>query len=270
MIHCRFFLSAIFFSVAFTSVSLKDGYDSLQWGKRLVGKLLTTIAQASPLDCAEECLVRPGCLSFNYKRAAIFCELNYENDTRSNTRLKDGDGWIYGQKEHWPIEITEECKNIKCALNQKCIRNSYLSTRCELAHCNTGWICKDKGNCYRRISTPLMTQEAAMKSCRICDSYLVEINDTEESDWLTENVLKNVSCVNMYECTTWTGGNDKEREGSYIWEYSRSPIKNLKWSRGNPDAVYPDKDCVDMFYFGEFNDRPCNHKNGFMCERDGN
>ena len=52
---------------------------------------------------AEECLVRPGCLSFNYRRAAIFCELNYENDSSTDTDLKNEDGWIFGRRESWPM-----------------------------------------------------------------------------------------------------------------------------------------------------------------------
>ncbi|XP_062609274.1 uncharacterized protein LOC134271024, partial [Saccostrea cucullata] len=250
MLHSRFFLNAIFFSLVLTDGSLKTGYDNLQWGKRLLGRLLTIIAQVSPLDCAEECLIRSECLSFNYRRAEKFCELNYESGEGSNAKLSDEEGWIFSRRESWPMEISEACKNIRCAFNQKCIKNSYVSTECKLAHCHpvdlqlpqnvqnfssekalnlgskhsltcvdgynpsgdetveclrngtwsdvnitchecvTGWICNnDKGTCYRRIGSPL-TQEAAMRSCRICDSYLVEVNDDEENRWITENVLK--------------------------------------------------------------------------------
>ncbi|XP_062618796.1 uncharacterized protein LOC134280409 [Saccostrea cucullata] len=116
--------------------TLKDAYDSLQWGKRLVGRLLTTIVQVSPLDCAEECLVRPGCLSFNYRRAALFCELNYENDSGTDTNLKNEDGWIFGRRESWPMELTEECQHKRCGINEKCVIKHLHNTVCEVAFCH--------------------------------------------------------------------------------------------------------------------------------------
>ncbi|XP_061186888.1 sushi, von Willebrand factor type A, EGF and pentraxin domain-containing protein 1-like [Saccostrea echinata] len=116
--------------------SLKHAYESLQWGKRFVGRLLTNIVQVSPLDCAEECLVRSGCLSFNYRRAALFCELNYENGTSSDTRLTNEDGWIFGRRDSWPMEITEECQNKRCQINEKCILKALHIADCEIAHCH--------------------------------------------------------------------------------------------------------------------------------------
>ncbi|XP_061192334.1 uncharacterized protein LOC133200570 [Saccostrea echinata] len=128
-----YWLVVVFYSLAMASKSLKEGYDNLQWGKRLLGSLLTTIAQVSPLDCAEECLVRPGCLSFNYRRAAIFCELNYENDSSSDTNLTEENGWIFSLRENWPMELTGLCKEPTCSLNEKCERKAFGEFNCTIA-----------------------------------------------------------------------------------------------------------------------------------------
>ncbi|XP_062611709.1 pulmonary surfactant-associated protein A2-like [Saccostrea cucullata] len=101
------------------------------------------------------------------------------------------------------------------------------------------------------------------KSCQ-----LVEVNDAEENDWITKNVLTNVSCEDRYDCTIWTGANDRENESYFVWEYSKSPVGDLRWSYGNPNGGQ-ERNCVDMFYDGEFNDRPCYYKNAYMCEWDG-
>ncbi|XP_061175953.1 uncharacterized protein LOC133184895 [Saccostrea echinata] len=101
-----------------------------------MGRLLTTLAQISPLDCAEECLIRPGCLSFNYRRSAIFCELNYENGSRSDANMTSEDGWIFSLRETWPLELTGTCQHSNCDLNEKCKSGSFGSFKCELAQCH--------------------------------------------------------------------------------------------------------------------------------------
>ncbi|XP_062576007.1 fibroleukin-like [Saccostrea cucullata] len=130
----NYFLLVILLSLA--NASLKNGYDNLKWGKRLIGKLLTTIAQASVLDCVEECLTRPGCWSFNYRRAAIFCELNYESHKTLHTNLTEQEGWIFSRKETWPLKLIGSCEHSNCEVNEKCKRESFTSHKCALAHCH--------------------------------------------------------------------------------------------------------------------------------------
>lgn len=96
-------LIALLLSVCEGMLTLKEGYGNLQWNRRLEGRLLTITPRVSPLDCAEECTIRTGCLSFNYLRSAIFCELNYATDLIEDEVLTDSEGWIYGRREHWSI-----------------------------------------------------------------------------------------------------------------------------------------------------------------------
>ena len=72
----------------------------------------------------------------------------------------------------------------------------------------------------------------------------------------------------IYQCTTWTGANDKQTEGVFLWENSGEMVTYTNWAPGNPDALEM-ADCVDLFYTGEWNDRPCGYRNGFICEKDG-
>lgn len=111
-------LIALLLCVCEGMLTLKEGYDNLQWNKRLEGRFLTIIPRVSPLDCAEECIVRTGCLSFNYLRSAIFCELNYASDLIEDEVLTYSVGWIYGRREHWSMvsAFTNWTRNIDTTL----------------------------------------------------------------------------------------------------------------------------------------------------------
>lgn len=77
-------------------------------------------------------------------------------------------------------------------------------------------------------------------------------------------------CTDKYGCTTWTGGNDIQTEGNFIWETSNTPFDYTNWDYKNTDNHYDlnkPVDCVDMFYDGQWNDRPCNFQASFICER---
>lgn len=59
------------------------------------------ILRVSFLDCVEECIVRIGCLFFNYLWLVIFCELNYVSDFIEDEVFIDLVGWVYGRREYW-------------------------------------------------------------------------------------------------------------------------------------------------------------------------
>lgn len=67
-------------------------------------------------------------------------------------------------------------------------------------------------------------------------------------------------------CTAWTGGNDLDIEGKYVWDNSNTSFVFTNWYKfvpSNGDI----RDCIDIFKNGEWNDRPCSHLNHFICEK---
>lgn len=67
-------------------------------------------------------------------------------------------------------------------------------------------------------------------------------------------------------CTAWTGGNDLDIEGKYVWDKSNTSFVFTNWYKfvpSNGDI----RDCIDIFKNGEWNDRPCSHLNHFICEK---
>ncbi|XP_062566842.1 perlucin-like protein [Saccostrea cucullata] len=130
--------------------------------------------------------------------------------------------------------------------------------------CDPGWK-YFRGHCYIRVEG-LFNQPTAQAACNAEGAYLTEITDAEENQFILENILNTVSCSNIYDCTTWIGGNDKATNGVYIWETSGLPVTYTNWIPGNPNNEVI-KDCMDIFYTGLWNDRPCTRQEGYICEK---
>lgn len=72
-------------------------------------------------------------------------------------------------------------------------------------------------------------------------------------------------------CTSWTGGNDLNAEGEYVWDPSNTTMVFTNWHTNKPSLTYPSlattRDCIDILRNGKWNDRPCLHLNSFICEK---
>lgn len=69
-------------------------------------------------------------------------------------------------------------------------------------------------------------------------------------------------------CSAWTGGNDIDTEGQFVWDHSNTTIGFYNWSPNNPTKLYLNiQDCIDIYRNGEWNDRHCSHFNPFICEK---
>lgn len=72
-------------------------------------------------------------------------------------------------------------------------------------------------------------------------------------------------------CTAWTGLNDLDIEGQYMWDHSNTPVVFANWHTNEPslrNSSYAlTRDCIDMFRNGKWNDRPCSYYNQFICKK---
>lgn len=72
-------------------------------------------------------------------------------------------------------------------------------------------------------------------------------------------------------CTAWTGGNDLNVEGEYVWDHSNTTMVFTNWHTNEPSLTSPSlattRDCIDILRNGKWNDRPCLHLNSFICEK---
>lgn len=96
--------------------------------------------------------------------------------------------------------------------------------------------------------------------------------------WWIHNINNKHCCIvdncptQLYRgCTAWTGLNDLDTEGQYVWDHSNTSVFFTNWHRIEPSLYNPPdahtRDCVDMYRTGEWNDRPCSYENPFICEK---
>ncbi|GFO22465.1 C-type lectin domain family 3 member a [Plakobranchus ocellatus] len=108
--------------------------------------------------------------------------------------------------------------------------------------------------------------EAANQECKSSGGYLVELDDLEEYRNLLWYFLERVPRADTF----WTGGNDIDIEGEFIYYNSRKPVPNVDswWMRGQPDNAGDSEDCLEIrkSYDGLINDWICGRTGKFVCE----
>ena len=84
-------------------------------------------------------------------------------------------------------------------------------------------------------------------------------------------ISENCGSYVFYDCTAWTGLNDIDIEGTYIWDHSNASLTFTNWYPKEPSLSKPElalsRDCIDILRGGGWNDRPCNHLNWVICEK---
>lgn len=82
---------------------------------------------------------------------------------------------------------------------------------------------------------------------------------------------ENCSTNIFNECTAWTGGNDINLEGKYVWDHPITSMIFTNWYRNEPSLADPSKastrDCIDILRNVKWNDIPCLYFNSFICEK---
>nr|XP_022308312.1 aggrecan core protein-like [Crassostrea virginica] len=194
--------------------------------------------------------------------SAVYCGLPVVNE-RIESYTKEGDAIGINRAMH--VKCSKQHVQLGSG-KLVCLSNG--SWVYDITCCDEGWK-EYRNHCYFRNNTKL-NQTDATNACRLLGAYLVEIDDAEENIWINKTLLKDVSCRYLYSCTTWTGANDTQTEGEFVWGNSGAKVNYTNWSPGNPHDDSPNtliKDCVDLFYNGTWNDRPCHYQAAFICER---
>lgn len=89
---------------------------------------------------------------------------------------------------------------------------------------------------------------------------------------ITCHVISENCPTNIFDCTAWIGLNDREVEGTFIWDHSNAALNFTNWYPGEPSMgslnEAKGKDCVDILRGGLWNDRFCSFLNWAICEKD--
>ncbi|XP_016956429.1 C-type lectin 37Db [Drosophila biarmipes] len=103
----------------------------------------------------------------------------------------------------------------------------------------------------------------AASTCRQLGGYLAAMKDEEEA----KAIIARLTPFKYY----YMGINDHEKRRSFVSLASGKPAF-LKWSKGEPDYVYHDQNCVSILNFNPDDEglmvAPCSNKYTFICQKD--
>lgn len=68
----------------------------------------------------------------------------------------------------------------------------------------------------------------------------------------------------------WTGANDIENEGQWIWTSDNTTLQYARWNPEQPDNFNREEHCVVIYYDGGWNDIVCSERLIFTCEKNVN
>ena len=130
----------------------------------------------------------------------------------------------------------------------------------EILTCDYPW--EMLGNSCYFLSSEKMTWNDAREYCNSKGSHLVEIDNSDERDFL----------VQKYKAifTVWVGGHDNENEGTYVWQTSNNTISGDYFYPGEPNGGRGEN-CAELYCHsarvGRLNDGNCGGKKNFVCEK---
>ena len=98
------------------------------------------------------------------------------------------------------------------------------------------------GSCYNYVGLDASWTEA-VENCTGMNSYLLEINDIPEFDFILSLMMKE-----NYYSLVWAGASYQETESAYVWNNSGQPVGDFL---PRPDGAYTDfgDSCVYMKRF---------------------
>ena len=167
-----------------------------------------------------------------------------------NDKLKTVEQNFTSMKKH----ITDEVALVKQEIVEK-LKEAFTGT------CETGW--ESFGtDCYF-ISSEKLAWNEAWGFCRTRDSHLVEVDEKDKTDFLVQ------SCKALYE--VWVGGNDRDKEGTFVWQTSKKTVPSVYFYPGEPNDSRGFENCALMYCQGvrvsKLNDYICEEKMNFICEK---
>ena len=141
-----------------------------------------------------------------------------------------------------------------------CESDKYISTRYF-----GGWITNTnsfmyEGHYYRTVGK-MATFKKAKELCEAADAYLVE-PDTEAENVYVHDKMHEA----FYGKWRYIGGSDEETEGDWKWGENGGSVSFTNWWPGEPNNKYGE-DCMEMRYWGKWNDVDCYNDNHYICER---
>ena len=133
------------------------------------------------------------------------------------------------------------------------------------ARCNSGFIAHGS-SCYL-FSHETAAWADAVVTCQLLDSYLVEIDDATENNFI-KTVIKS---LNIQSIGWLIGGTDKAVEGEFVWMHGKRPLNRTTftdWAPGEPQNSHSNEGCTcfakQVAY--QWADLNCDLNLNYICE----
>lgn len=141
-----------------------------------------------------------------------------------------------------------------------CESNKYISSFAFPGYLLTTNSFQYNGHYYRTVGKK-STFEKAKEMCENAGAYLVEPDNEEENVYVHDKMHEA-----FYGQWRFIGGTDEKKEDNWVWGNKEEPITFTNWWPGEPNDKYGE-DCMEMRYWGKWNDVDCYTNNYYICER---
>ncbi|XP_033726001.1 C-type mannose receptor 2-like [Pecten maximus] len=101
----------------------------------------------------------------------------------------------------------------------------------------------------------------AKNACADLNSHLVR-NENAEIDAFLRDVMDVEDITSI-----WTGANDLETEGVFVWEDNGVPVSYTDWEENNPNNYHNKQHCVRFKESESWNDLYCYRLYAYACQR---
>lgn len=140
--------------------------------------------------------------------------------------------------------------------------NSFYGTFSEPS-CPSGWS-KHRRSCYKAYNIRHRWHNAKAR-CQTHGGYLVAINDANE-----HSLVKSMATKLNGDYAIWIGLR-RDSQGNFSTWDNGEPLSYTKWVSNEPNNLFGDEDCVEMFrYSGGWLDSTCTgnfaRSHPFICE----
>ncbi|XP_061165761.1 asialoglycoprotein receptor 2-like [Saccostrea echinata] len=125
--------------------------------------------------------------------------------------------------------------------------------------CEKGWVQFER-SCYQFLNKAVILKEA-VNYCNRVGAHLLEIKSSQEEKWVDLQLkIRGFQYV-------WIGLTDILKENDFVFISTGGKPTFSNWGKNEPNNAGKTEHCVEKLAGSRWNDRSCDVKFPFVCER---